>query len=203
MRRPLLLALVALAVAGCLPVTSGGQAGVGEDGGEALVADGAGADGAVAVAAGADRVAGVVGVDEDDPVAEGGEQLVEGLGGAGRVAEVVAGGLGVAGVHADLEAEVVVAGGQQLGHVPVGQHHQVPGVVGEGVEQHEADLPAGQQVVGLVLVLAGGREVAEDAALMVPAVAAADVLDPPGRPQALGLGHGGASSGTGSEPTGR
>ena len=29
MRRPLLLALVALAVAGCLPVTSGGQAGVG------------------------------------------------------------------------------------------------------------------------------------------------------------------------------
>src|SRR5215213_5903116 len=51
----------------------GGQAGVGQDGGEALVADGAGADRAVAVAAGADRVAGVVGVDEHDPVAEGGE----------------------------------------------------------------------------------------------------------------------------------
>jgi hypothetical protein len=54
----------------------GGQAGVGEDGGEARVADGAGADGAVAVASGAELVAGVVGVDERDPGAEDGEQLV-------------------------------------------------------------------------------------------------------------------------------
>jgi hypothetical protein len=111
----------------------------------------------VAVATGADRVAGVVGVDEHDPVAEDGEQLVEGLGGAGRVAEVVAGGLGVAGVHAHPEAGVVVAGGQQLGHLVEPGGQRAPGRggqlqdqagAGDGVGQGQQRLPGAGQTGG-------------------------------------------------------
>src|SRR5438477_5918648 len=78
---------------------------MGDDAGEALTADGAGADVLVAVATGAELDLRVVGVDDDevldaDLLLELGHRELEALGRR----KVVAGGVGVLGVEADLHA---------------------------------------------------------------------------------------------------